>query len=167
MSPIADGPKPWGQPQRGAIFIVMKARNSLSPGGAACSAGEQRNPLVQGRTNYEYLALTGLGALLGGLAINIAPRRGWDRGIGDEDLYKVEAFTPLQRAISISASPTFSAPPARTVWRNRRVHDCGETPQSAREARALPKRICKFSWLAMKRPEGRAPGQGTPHFGNH
>jgi hypothetical protein len=52
--------------------------------------GGQRDPLVQCRTRSEYLAPTGLVALLDGLAINIAPLRGWDMGIGDEDPYKVQ-----------------------------------------------------------------------------
>jgi len=47
--------------------------------------------------------------------------------------------------VPVGASPTVSAPTGPTVGRNQQAHDWGEAPQAAREARALPRRICEIS----------------------
>ncbi|MBI2946910.1 MAG: hypothetical protein HYY23_04635 [Verrucomicrobia bacterium] len=69
--------------------------------------------------------------------------------------------------VSVGAPPTEQASARSTVCGKRSMKDCGEAPQSAREARALPRRTCNRTALVadirtysrLKHLEGRCPYQ--------
>ena len=50
--------------------------------------------------------------------------------------------------VPVGASPTVWASKAPTVRRKQEVQVWGEAPQTAREARALPKLMCEISGLS-------------------
>ena len=63
----------------------------------------------------------------------------------------------------LGASPAAAASTATTVWRKQAVYDCGEAPQAAREARALPgsgreiAELIRSRWFQAKAATARTP----------
>ena len=60
-----------------------------------------------------------------------------------------EAAPAAQARVPVGASPTNAALARGTQYCKRLVQGCGEAPQPAREARALPRNSCEISELAV------------------